>query len=308
MICEFDVTIMNHSVICYGEILWDVLPTGEVPGGAPMNVAYHLNKLGHPPIVITRIGNDERGERLVELLKGKNIATKYIQLDKILPTGIVYATPNERMEMQYDIVAPVAWDVIEWNDDLKNVFTDDTYFVFGSLIARNLTSRDTLFKLLEVAKNKVLDINLRPPHYDDKLLNELLSRADIVKMNHEELNFISGWYSSNATSDEEKIELVKKKYDLDAVIVTKGGDGAIISINGKTYSHPGFKVIIQDTVGSGDSFLAAILTGLIEGRDPAEMLEFACAVGALVTSNKGGWPAYDPADIQKIINLRTAIP
>lgn len=308
MLCECDVTIMNHSVICYGEILWDVLPTGEVPGGAPMNVAYHLNKLGHPPIVITRIGDDDRGVKLIELLKGKNIATKYIQLDKMLPTGVVYATPNERMEMQYDIVAPVAWDVIEWNDELKSIFTDDTYFVFGSLIARNLTSRDTLFKLLDIAKNKVLDINLRPPHYDNKLLNDLLEKADIVKMNHEELNFISGWFNSSATSDEEKIALVRKKYDLDAVIVTKGGDGAIISVDGKTYSHPGFKVIIQDTVGSGDSFLAAILTGLIEGGDPAEMLEFACAVGALVTSRKGGWPAYDPADIQKIIKLRTAIP
>ncbi len=307
MLCECDVTTMNHPVICYGEILWDVLPTGEVPGGAPMNVAYHLNKLGHPPIVITRIGSDERGEKLIGLLKGKNIATKYIQLDKILPTGIVYATPNERMEMQYDIVAPVAWDVIEWNDELKNIFTDDTYFVFGSLIARNLTSRDTLFRLLEIAKNKVLDINLRPPHYDDKLLNDLLSKADIVKMNHEELNFISGWYNTPATTDAEKIDLVRNKFNLKAVIVTKGGEGAVISVDGKLYSHPGFKVIIQDTVGSGDSFLAAILTGLIEGRDPAEMLEFACAVGALVTSKKGGWPAYDPSEIQTIITRRTAI-
>src|SRR6478672_6351030 len=105
-------------VICYGEILWDLLPTGEVPGGAPMNVAYHLNKLGHPPAVITRIGMDERGNKIVGLLEGKNISTAFVQLDKLLPTGIVYATPNEHNEMEYDIVAPVAWDVIEWNDDM----------------------------------------------------------------------------------------------------------------------------------------------------------------------------------------------
>src|SRR5829696_7216895 len=101
---------MNTSsrVICYGEILWDLLPTGEVPGGAPMNVAYHLNKLGHSPAVITRIGKDERGTKLIALLEGKNIATRYVQVDALLPTGIVYATPNENKEMEYEIVAPVA--------------------------------------------------------------------------------------------------------------------------------------------------------------------------------------------------------
>jgi len=307
MLWECDVSIMNQ-IICYGEILWDILPGAEVPGGAPMNVAYHLNKLGHPPAVITRIGKDERGEKIIELLEGKNIVTKHIQLDNLLPTGIVYATPNERMEMQYDIVAPVAWDVIEWNDELGELFSGNHYFVFGSLIARNPTSRDTLFRLLDVARNKVLDINLRPPHYDNKLLNDLLTKADIVKMNHEELHFISDWFDRDLKTDEDRINLVQNKFKVDTVIVTKGGDGALFSIDGKIYSHPGFKVIVQDTVGSGDSFLAALLAGMIDNRKPADMLEFACAVGALVTSKKGGWPEYELSDIQHIITTQPPLP
>jgi len=293
-------------VVCYGEILWDVLPTGEVPGGAPMNVAYHLNKLSHSPAVITRIGMDERGNKLIGLLEGKNISTAFVQLDKLLPTGIVYATPNEHHEMEYDIVAPVAWDVIEWNDDLPGLFNDENYFVYGSLIARNMTSRDTLFRLLDVAKNKVLDINLRPPHYDNRLLHDLLSKADIAKLNAAELNFISSWFGNYSTT-EDKMKVVLDKFDLRTVVVTRGGEGAMINIEGKTYSHPGFKVVVQDTVGSGDSFLAAIISGLIEKREPQAILEFACAVGALVTSKKGGWPDYDLKDVQALINGKVAV-
>lgn len=288
-------------VVCYGEILWDLLPTGEVPGGAPMNVAYHLHKLGHDPAVITRVGMDERGKKLIALLEGKNIPTAFVQQDKLLPTGIVYATPNEHHEMVYDIVGPVAWDVIEWHDDLAGLFNDDNYFVYGSLIARNVTSRDTLFRLLEVARNKVLDVNIRPPHYNKKLLQELLSKANIAKLNAAELDLISSWFGDYSSTGE-KMNVLLEKFQLGTVIVTKGGDGAMINMDGKMYSHPGFTVVVQDTVGSGDSFLAAIITGLIEKREPAHLLEFACAVGALVTSKKGGWPEYDPDEIQAVIN------
>jgi fructokinase len=299
-------TAARPQVICYGEILWDLLPSGEVPGGAPMNVAYHLNKLGHPPAIITRIGKDERGSKLLELLHGKNISTEYVQEDKLLPTGIVYATPNAQHEMEYDIVAPVAWDVIEWDDKFKSLFDDSTYFVFGSLIARTLTSKDTLFKLLAIAKNKVLDINLRPPHYKKVLIVDLLSKSDIVKMNVHELELISSWFN-DSTKTEDRMKLVSERFNLKTLIVTQGGDGALLLINDSIYSHQGFKVIVQDTVGSGDSFLAAVIAGLIDKRDPGDILEYACAVGALVTSRKGGWPEYDLEDIQNIIKGKAAL-
>jgi fructokinase len=205
--------------------------------------------------------------------------------------------------MEYNIVSPVAWDEIEWNDDLPKLLDEQNYFVYGSLVARNTTSRDTLFRLLEIAKNKVLDINLRPPHYDDSLLKDLLSRANIAKLNYAELNFISSWYGSYA-STEDKMKVLLEKFGLGSIIVTKGGDGAMINTGGKTYSHPGFKVVVQDTVGSGDSFLAAVISGLIEKREPSDILEFACALGALVTSKKGGWPEYEPADVRAAINLK----
>jgi fructokinase len=159
---------------------------------------------------------------------------------------------------------------------------------------------------LEVAKNKVLDINLRPPHYTNKLLQDLLLKADIAKLNYAELNFISSWFGEYSLI-EDKMNVLRDKFALETVIVTRGGDGALINIGGKTYSHPGFKVVVQDTVGSGDSFLAAIIAGLIEKRAPADILEFACAVGALVTSKKGGWPEYELSDVQAIVDGKIAV-
>jgi fructokinase len=83
---------MNHGIVCYGEILWDLLPSGPQPGGAPMNVAYQLHRLGKGPAMISRIGKDERGDELMKVLQNKGLNTKYIQIDEAVPTGIVKAT------------------------------------------------------------------------------------------------------------------------------------------------------------------------------------------------------------------------
>src|SRR5688572_18688989 len=104
-------TIAN-KLVCYGEILWDILPAGELPGGAPMNVAYHLHKLNRNPSLITSVGADQYGSALMELLSQWGICTDYISINQRNATGIVYAQPNGPHEMTYDIVYPSAWDFI----------------------------------------------------------------------------------------------------------------------------------------------------------------------------------------------------
>ena len=152
-----------------------------------MNVAYHLKKLGNSPAMISRVGSDDRGAELLRIFQEKGLNTDFIQRDESLPTGIVNATPIERGEMSYEICAPVAWDNIQWHDSMEGLIRNADHFVFGSLAARNRQSHNTLFKLIERASNKVLDINLRPPHFNAKTVEELLAVADIVKMNEDEL-------------------------------------------------------------------------------------------------------------------------
>lgn len=295
----------TKKVVCFGEILWDILPAGAVPGGAPMNVAYHLRKLGLNPGIVTRVGIDDRGKKLIDLLNEHGITTDHIQLDYDISTGIVNAAANAHGEMQYDIVAPAAWDFIALDDATLDLVKEASHFIFGSLVNRNAVSRNTLFTLLETAQQKVLDINLRPPHFDRRLVEDLLRHADMVKMNIAELELITGWFASykNVT---DRIGVIQDRFKIPSIIVTMGGDGAIVDIAGERYKHNGFVIEVADTIGSGDAFLAAFIFKQLNNEGPAASLTFASALGALVASKTGGWPAYEITDILNLAASQNA--
>ena len=122
-----------HQVVCFGEVLWNILPTGATPGGAPMNVAYHLKKLGVHPALITKVGLDNYGKDLINILSANELTTEFFQVDYNHPTGLVYATPNEHNEVVYDIVFPSAWDFIDWEDAFMVLLQQASFFVYGSL-------------------------------------------------------------------------------------------------------------------------------------------------------------------------------
>ena len=238
---------LPHPVICFGEVLWDILPSGALPGGAPLNVAYHLKKLGIDPTVISRIGLDDYGKRLINLLSECGVSTEYFDVDYDHPTGLVYANLNDQHEVAYDIAYPSAWDFIEWKDEYASLTENAKYFVYGSLTSRNKTSRNTLEQLLEIAKTRVLDINLRPPHFHRTQVEFLLENADILKMNLAELELITGWFSEFA-STEDRIKLIQDRFKINTVIITMGADGAIVNDGGKLHRHPGFRVTVADTI------------------------------------------------------------
>lgn len=292
--------VNHHKAICFGEVLWDILPSGAVPGGAPMNVTYHLHKQDKNPALITRIGIDEKGKELLNIFSNHGVCTDYFQSDKEHETGKVYAKPNEHNEVVYDIVMPVAWDFIEWNDEYAALVSNADYFVFGSLAARSKQSKKTLLRLLEGAKNKVLDINLRPPHFDKGIVEELLFKANFLKLNLAELELITSWLADYNTIDD-KVKFISEKFSIATIVVTMGGDGALLHINGKPYEHKGFEVKVTDTVGSGDAFLAGLLSKLMENEKPQNALEFANALGAFIATKTGACPQYEKEEVISLI-------
>jgi fructokinase len=229
----------------------------------------------------------------------QQISTDFFQVDESLTTGVVNAKINLNNEVTYDIVKPVAWDNIMWQNGMGTLISEASYFVFGSLASRSEVSRNTLFQLIEKAKYRVLDINLRAPHYSKDGVEQLMAKANLLKLNHEELKLIGSWYT-NAGSDSELIQAILGKYNIDKVVVTKGAEGAILFCNDVLYSYPGIKITVADTVGSGDSFLAALLYGFINNKKPEQALQFACAIGALVATYSGACPDYDPEEINHL--------
>jgi fructokinase len=256
-----------------------------------MNVAYHLSKFGKNPAVISRIGNDELGNELLQTMKEKGINTEYVQTDVTLPTSTVVARLKDNHEMVYDIVQNVAWDNIMYDALLSDIVKGADYFVFGSLAARSARTRATLFQLLEIAKTKVLDINLRAPHYSRELIETMLAKADIVKLNEAELKLITEWFTSYK-SDEESIAFLQEKFSIHMVIVTKGAEGALLKAGHTLYSHEGYHVVVADTVGSGDSFLAGVIFQLMDHIPYEHILDFANKLGAFITTQKGACPVY----------------
>lgn len=277
-----------------------MLPDGKLPGGAPMNVAIHLQYQGLTPVVVSRVGRDALGNKLLAYLQQKGANTQWVQVDEAQETGVVLANVSNRREVTYDIVQPVAWDYIQLQEGLEQAVAQSAFFIYGSLAARSETSRNTLLALLKVAKQKVFDVNLRPPHYSREVLEPLLQQADVVKMNHHELIEIAGWYHSY-TDEKAAMAFLRDHYTVHTIVVTRGENGAAV-LSGEGYvEQAGYHVEVEDTIGSGDAFLATFLVQHITGKSYPEALQQACAMGAMVTTQRGATPFISPEAVRQLI-------
>ncbi|KUG08921.1 carbohydrate kinase family protein [Solirubrum puertoriconensis] len=295
---------MHQQVVCFGEVLWDVLPSGKQAGGAPFNVAVHLQQLGVRAHLISSIGPDDLGQELLAFVARKGLATDYLQRTAAYPTGVVHANVADAHNVRYEIVEPVAWDAIGPSAAAEALVARADMLVFGSLAARHATTRSTLYGLLEHARFRVFDVNLRPPHYSPEVVLHLLDQADLAKLNHHELAELMQWHGQ-AAEPSTAMPWLAQRYNLQAVCVTCGADGALLWADGELHRAAGVPVVVQDTIGSGDAFLAALLRGWLIQQAPAELLRFACAAGALVATHPGATPVISPADVQALLTTGT---
>ena len=288
-------------VVSFGEILWDKLPSGKVPGGAPLNFAYRLNSFQNSLSIISKVGDDHLGKGLTEFLNKNGLDTEHIQISKIHKTGEVNVSIDKNGIADYDILNPVAWDDISLNSKNIELTKNSSVFVFGSLICRNMTSRRTLKELLKIAPFKLFDINLRFPYYNINLIEELMISSDFIKFNYEEIEEISTIYINKKSNLENMIKTISEKTNTKNICVTMGEKGACYYTNNSFYYHDGFKINVLDTVGAGDSFLATLVEGILNKTKPQEILKKACAVAALVASKEGATPKVSMREINDLL-------
>ncbi len=293
----------SNYICCFGEMLWDLLPTGKMPGGAPMNVALHLKNICVDVAFISRVGTDALGDEIKNFVSQKNCSIKWIQSDSKYPTGIVNANVSNRNDVSYEIVHPAAWDFITVTPEILEVAKNAHAFVYGTLSCRSEQTRETLLNLLEDTKAlKIYDVNLRPPHYSKELILLLLQKAEIVKLNKDELLIVSAWLGPEELSIQSKLENLKTKFELQKVIVTLGGEGALLLDDSGFHSSKVYKVEVKDTIGSGDAFLAGAIKNILLQKPAQETLEYACALGALVAQHHGANPPILESEIFDLIN------
>ena len=294
----------NLKAVAYGEVLWDVFDNEKKIGGAPLNVALRMKTLGCDVAMISCVGKDTDGEAIINQVKSLGLETDAIMQSESFPTGLVNVTLNERGSATYEIAYPSAWDKIVLNDFARKIVADADVLIYGSLVCRDEVSRKSLEELLQTEVYKVFDVNLRKPHYSYEILEQLMHSANFIKFNDEELLEIAEAMHSPFSGLEENMHFMAEKTNVTAMCVTKGKHGALLMWEGKLYDNGGYPVEVADTVGAGDSFLAALTTSLLTGKEPQAAIDFACAVGALVAEAPGANPEISHA---KIENLMTKV-
>ncbi len=299
----------DKMVIGIGEALFDCLPEGRKLGGAPANFAYHVSQFGLSSCAISAIGDDELGEEIVETFERVGLEHILPVVDQ--PTGTVKVTLNPEGIPQYDICLGVAWDNIPLTAEMLDVAHRAEAICFGSLAQRSAISRQTIHAFLDAAPQsalKVFDINLRQNWYTAEVIAESLRRANVLKINDEELDVVATMLLGVPSvegrliaEDATKTRIVCRdliaKYDLKMLILTCGAIGSYVFTAEQESYVATPKVKVADTVGAGDSFTATFVAQLLLGKTIREAHEKAVAVSAFVCTKQGAMPVL-PEDIK----------
>ncbi|MEP0711857.1 PfkB family carbohydrate kinase [Algoriphagus sp.] len=287
---------MKKKTVIFGEMLWDCLPAGAVPGGAPMNVALNLHQLGLDSRLISAVGHDSDGEKLIDFLKMFDLPLDLIQVNEEHETSKVLVNDDDPENIKYTIVSPVAWDFIHWNTEMDKAVAVADAFVFGTLGVRNSESLTTLLKLLHHKTLRIFDVNFRPPYYDFEIIETLLAFTDILKINEDELDIFADYFDIDS-SVERVCAHLDQHYPMDLICVTQGSKGALLYKAGKIIRHPGYQVKVADSIGAGDAFLSGFIKTYLDNEPLEQVLDFACKLGAFVASKKGGTPRFAISDL-----------
>lgn len=278
-----------------GEVLFDCFPDGSnILGGAPFNVAWHLHGLGLSPLMVTSVGDDALGRRVLDTMEKWGMDTSGVQVTKQNQTGRVTVTFADG-EPSYDIVTDQAYDHLDAMQakssiDKKKIDKNKYSMLYhGTLIARSPHSQAVLKELKHHLGLPIfVDINLRPPWWQLKTVKESISGASWVKMNQDELATVMDNRNMGTSDIQATAERLFAEYELEMLIVTLGAKGAFcVSKAGTIQGAPAQASKVVDTVGAGDSFSAVMIAGVIQDWPRALTLKRALDFAAAICEIRG---------------------
>lgn len=295
----------QKTIGIFGEVLADIFPDETVLGGAPFNVARHLQAFGLHPVMITRTGQDALRTQLLQEMQRLNMDVSGLQVDGVHPTGQVNVTMTDGGH-DFEILENQAYDHIHAGiTHMVTMSLKPEMVYFGTLAQRSMPSRLALDKFLEDGKcPRFLDINLRAPFYDKHTIQRSLLRSDIVKLNEEELVIIANYFNMNAENTDknnddehhhyESAKKLAKEFDIKQIIVTAGQQGAWMITGKKIIKTDAIfaeKVALVDTVGAGDAFSAVCMLANTLNWEHDLMINRANAFASAICGIRGGAPA-----------------
>ena len=288
-------TDVRHVVLLFGEILIDRFPNQEVLGGAPFNVARHLGAFGCTPVLVTRIGQDAAGARLLQALQSAGLSTHGVQLDSVYPTGVVEVNLTAEGH-RFHIVPNQAYDHIHPRLSRMTALAANPDLVYFGTMAQRAGSHRALRHMLRAARGqRFFDVNLRDPWVYAERLHWSLQHADVVKANDAELERIAQLVDLEETSTEAQAQALVQRYQLRGILITCGAAGAWWLDNSlqKITMASNTVVNVIDTVGAGDAFSAVFILGLLHGWTMTATLQRAHHFAGAICRIRGAIPDHD---------------
>ena len=290
----------DPGVIGVGELLWDLFPDGPRLGGAPFNVTANLRRLGYRAAFISAVGDDVLGRAALAAADDLGVDPTFISTALDLPTGTVDVMPDPVVGHRFTIGSPAAYASIGDGDGLiaRIRAWAPTAVVYGTLAQRFDDVRDLTRRIaVEIQPtHRLYDVNLREGCWTPTLVLDLLGDATVVKVNDDEAATVAVLLGTSADPRALGTRLAER-FGIGVVCITRGAAGASLWVDGDEHLVDGIDVDVEDTVGAGDAFAAALLHGILSGSDPGTTLAFANRLGAFVASRPGALPPWSLEDL-----------
>jgi fructokinase len=289
-------------ILVIGEILFDLFPNYKRLGGAPFNFAYHLKNFGFDVRFVSKIGRDDAGKEILHKLELARFNLDDIQTDEVHPTGSVNVQLDKRGGPRFDIIADVAYDYIDFFPEYHSSLINTAQMVyFGTLAQSSKAGFENLQAFISHNDPETLnlyDINLRPGCHSHLIIENSLSKTDILKLNSEELDKLRQMLFLDMNK-EKFVDHLREKYSISSVSLTKGESGSeLFTDQGRFNSEPAAAITVVDTVGAGDAYAAMLAAGLLKKWRPEEILEGALLFASRVCEIEGAVPEsasfYEP--------------
>lgn len=283
---------MSFKVLGIGELLWDLLPGGPQLGGAPANFACHAAALGADAGLVSRVGCDLLGCEALRLLAARGLDLAGLTSDGGLPTGTVAVTIGADGHPRFRISENAAWDGLRADDRALELAAAADAVCFGSLGQRTGAASAAIRRLVRATRTdalRVFDVNLRPPFHTPEVIAASLGLADVLKLNETELPVLAAQFRLRGSVDEQ-LERLAERFGLEVVALTLGSAGSRLFHGGRWSAEPARPITVQDAVGAGDSFTAALVIGLLRQQEAGEILAAATEVSAYVCTQAGATP------------------
>ena len=297
-------------IVCFGEILWDVAGGVEYLGGAPLNFASCMTRLGNEAVLLSAVGRDDRGEKALHWMKESGLDIELVETKSLHRTGVAVVSTDQSGNTNFVIERPAAFDFINLGGPtLSRLVEFSPQWIYFGTLAQTATSTEAALKRLVMelpGTRRFYDVNLRDGHWNRDLVRRLSRLAHIIKLNDLEAETLFGFdHPLERFSLEAFCSEWSRSCGCTTICVTRGEAGCSIWHDKALHTFPGFRVEVVDTVGAGDAFSAGFLHGLGLGWRLDKAARFANGLGAIVASRPGAIPLWTMDECLRLIESQT---